>query len=229
MAKRILIIEDDPDILDIVTFNLEREGYHVDTAADGEEGLLTFAAQSYDLVLLDIMIPKLSGLEVLDAIRTRSDLPVLIMSARTAEEDRLAGLARMADDYICKPFSIKEVLARIKVHLNRYEKNGGADKCVRWGELTIDEEQMSVCKNGTAISLTKKELQLLLLFARNYGRIYKREELLRLIWGYQQVSAEDRTVDVAIRRLREKIEEDPAAPCYILSKRGVGYQAGDGR
>lgn len=225
--KRILIIEDDSDILDILTFNLEKEGYQVLTAADGEEGLLTFAAHSFDLVLLDIMIPKFSGLEVLDTIRSRSDLPVLIMSARTAEEDRLAGLARMADDYICKPFSVKELLAKIKVHTNRYEKQTGNSKEILWGDLHINEEQMTASKGGKTIPLSKKELQLLLLFARNQGRVYKREELLRLIWGYEQISAEDRTVDVAIRRLREKIEEDPATPRYIISKRGVGYLAGD--
>jgi len=225
--KRILIIEDDPDISGIVAYNLEREGYKVDIAADGEEGLLTFAAHSYDLVLLDIMIPKLSGLEVLDTIRSCSDLPVLIMSARTTEEDRLAGLARMADDYICKPFSVKELLARVKVHTSRYQKQKGEHKELLFGALRINEEQMTVTKNNQTIPLSKKELQLLLLFARNRGRIYKREELLQLIWGYRQVSAEDRTVDVAIRRLREKIEDHPAAPCYIISKRGVGYLAGD--
>ena len=225
--EQILIIEDDPDISGIVAYNLEREGYKVDIAADGEEGLLTFTAHSYDLVLLDIMIPKLSGLEVLDTIRSCSDLPVLIMSARTTEEDRLAGLARMADDYICKPFSVKELLARIKVHTSRYQKQKGENKELLFGDLRINEEQMTAVKNNQTIPLSKKELQLLLLFARNRGRVYKREELLRLIWGYRQVTAEDRTVDVAIRRLREKIEDDPAAPCYIISKRGVGYLAGD--
>lgn len=225
--KRILIIEDDPDILDIVTFNLEREGYKVETAMDGEEGLLRFAAHPFDMILLDIMIPKLSGLEVLDTIRLRSDIPVLIMSARTAEEDRLAGLARMADDYICKPFSVKELLARIKVHLTRYESARGEKKRLQWGELSINEEKMAVEIGEKSVALSKKELQLLLFFARNPGRIISREELLRTIWGYEQSSGEDRTVDVAIRRLREKIEADPATPRYILSRRGVGYQAGE--
>ena len=225
--KRILIIEDDPDILDIVTFNLEKEGYRVDTAMDGEEGLLAFAAHPYDLILLDIMIPKLSGLEVLDRIRLRSEIPVLIMSARTAEEDRLAGLARMADDYICKPFSVRELSARIKVHLTRYQSVRGEKKITQWGSLTIDEEKMAVEIGEKTVALTKKELQLLLFFARNPNRIITREELLRSIWGYEPDNAEDRTIDVAIRRLRGKIEEDPAAPRYILSRRGAGYQAGD--
>lgn len=225
--KRILIIEDDPDILEIVTFNLKKEGYRVDSAIDGEEGLLTFAAHSYDLILLDIMIPKLSGLEVLDTIRLRSDIPVLIMSARTAEEDRLAGLARMADDYICKPFSVRELLARVKVHLNRYEKVRGEEKALQWGDLSISEEQMAATLRGEELPLSKKEFQLLLFFAHHPDRIITREELLRAIWGYEQSSGEDRTVDVAIRRLREKIEEDPASPRYIISRRGMGYQAGD--
>lgn len=225
--KRILIIEDDPDILDIVSFNLKQEGYAVDTATDGEEGILAFAAKRYDLILLDIMIPKLSGLEVLDAIRLRSDVPVLIMSARTAEEDRLAGLARMADDYICKPFSMREMIARIKVHLNRYQKGSKSAAKLQWGELEIDEEQMMISVRGKTLSLTKKELQLLLLFAASPGKIFSREDLMRLIWGYSVSSGEDRTVDVAVRRLREKIEADPANPRYILSRRGVGYQAGE--
>ncbi|MBQ7090754.1 MAG: response regulator transcription factor, partial [Clostridia bacterium] len=134
--KRILVIEDDLDIRDIVAFNLEREGYEVALASDGEEGLLTFARHTFDLVILDIMMPKLNGLKVLESIRSRSDVPVLIMSAKTSEEDRLEGLSRMADDYICKPFSMKELLLRVKNHLYRYDRNSGV---ITWGEYTIDE------------------------------------------------------------------------------------------
>lgn len=227
--KRILIIEDDQEILDIVAFNLEKEGYRVSAAKDGEEALLSFAAHAYDLVLLDLMIPKLNGLDVLDSIRARSDVPVLIMSAKTSEEDRLEGLTRRADDYICKPFSVKELILRVKVHLARYEGKPTAQKALAWGELTLDETSGTAYRNGQPLPLSKKEFQLMVLFAKNPNRCYSREELLRAIWGYDQLQPEDRTVDVAIRRLREKIEKDPSKPCYILSRRGQGYLAGDGQ
>lgn len=226
--KKILIIEDDPGILDIVAFNLEHEGYKVFTAPNGEEGLLAFAAQPFDLVLLDIMIPRLNGLEVLDSIRARSDVPVLIMSAKTSEEDRLEGLSRMADDYICKPFSVKELMLRVKVHLARYEGQLSNQKLV-WGEYALDEQAGVVLKGDQALRLSKKEFSLMLLFAKNPGRCYSREEIMRGLWGYDQVQPEDRTVDVAVRRLREKIEEDPSHPRYILSQRGCGYMAGTGK
>lgn len=225
--KKILIIEDDRNILDIVAYNLEKEGYAVSTAADGEEGLLAFAGGDFDLVILDVMIPRLSGLEVLDSIRSRSDVPVIIMSAKTSEDDRLAGLARMADDYVCKPFSVKELMLRVKVHLNRYGKSPKR-AALTWGAYTIDEKAGTVYKGGRPIPLSKKEWGMLLLFAKNQGCSYSREELLRAFWGYQSVGPEDRTVDVAIRRLREKIEEDPSHPRYILSRRGYGYLAGTG-
>lgn len=227
--KKILIIEDDPNILDIVEFNLQKEGYAIETAADGEEALLTFAAHNFDLVLLDIMIPRLNGLEVLDSIRSHSDVPVLIMSAKTSEEDRLEGLNRLADDYICKPFSVKELILRVKVHLSRYEGKIGNRKLLQWGEYSLDEQLGIVTKNETPLSLTKKEFQLMLFFAKNPGRCYGREELMRALWGYEPLQPDDRTVDVAIRRLREKIEEDPSNPRYIVSRRGMGYVAGAGK
>ena len=225
--KRILIIEDDRNILDIVAFNLEKEGYEVVLASDGEEGLLAFASQSFDLVLLDIMMPKLDGLSVLDSIRARADVPVIIMSAKTAEDDRLDGFARRADDYICKPFSVKELVMRVKVHLSRSDKGTrGADR-ISWGEFEIDIQNKTVFREGQPVSFSKKEVQLILLFAENRDRVYNREELMRLIWGYSQVQPEDRTVDVAVRRLREKMEADPSKPRYILSVRGLGYRAGN--
>ncbi len=227
--KQILIIEDDRAISDIVAFNLEKEGYQVVVAADGEEGLLAFAARPFDLVLLDIMMPKLDGLSVLDTIRSRADLPVIIMSAKTAEDDRLAGFARHADDYICKPLSVKELLMRVKVHLSRAEKSAPTEGRIPWGDFEIDEKNMNVYREGQLVSFSRKEVQLMLLFAKNPHRVYTREELMQLIWGYVQAQGDDRAVDVAIRRLREKLEEDPSKPCYILSKRGVGYQAGNGR
>lgn len=226
MVKRILIIEDDRNILDIVAFNLEKEGYEVVLASDGEEGLVTFAAQHFDLVLLDIMMPKLDGLSVLDAIRARADVPVIIMSAKTAEDDRLDGFARQADDYICKPFSVKELVMRVKVHLSRFEKSKGEQLRLIWGDFELDERNKTVFRNGLPVSFSKKEFQLILLFAKNRNRVYTREELMQLVWGYSPSQPEDRTVDVAIRRLREKMEEDPSHPRYIISKRGIGYQAG---
>lgn len=227
--KNILIIEDDPSILDIVIFNLEKEGFRVASAANGEDGLLAFANHPFDLVLLDIMIPRLNGLEVLDSIRSRSDVPVLIMSAKTSEEDRLEGLTRKADDYICKPFSVKELILRVKVHLNRYEGKVNAKYLVSWGEYTLDEQLGIATKGGVPLNLSKREFSLMLLFAKNPGRCYSREEILRALWGYDQLQPEDRTVDVAVRRLREKIEADPSAPRYILNRRGMGYIAGSGK
>ncbi len=227
--KRILIIEDDRNILDIVAFNLEKEGYDVVLATDGEEGLLTFAGGNFDLVLLDIMMPKLDGLQVLDAIRSRADVPVIIMSAKIAEDDRLDGFSRLADDYICKPFSVKELMMRVKVHLSRYNKTAPKKTRLVWGEYELDEQNKTVYKDGVPLSFSKKEVQLILLFARNRERVYSRDELLMLVWGYAHAQPDDRTVDVAIRRLREKMEQDPSRPCYIISKRGLGYQAGMGR
>lgn len=223
--QKILIIEDDRNILDIVAFNLEKEGYQVVTAADGEEGLLTFAADRFDLVLLDIMMPKINGLRVLDAIRARGDVPVLIMSAKTSEDDRLDGFSRLADDYICKPFSVKELVMRVKVHLSRYKKEEAPPRLI-WGEFELDEKNFTVYRGEEPLSCSKKEFQLIQLFAKNQERVYTREELMMMIWGYSQSQPEDRTVDVAIRRLREKMEEDPSHPRYIISKRGLGYQAG---
>ena len=195
-------------------------------ASDGEAGLVTFAAQHFDLVLLDIMMPKLDGLQVLDAIRSRANVPVIIMSAKTSEEDRLDGFARQADDYICKPFSVKELVMRVKVHLSRSGKGSNDHSRIVWGAFELDEQNKTVFKNGEPLSVSKKEFQLILLFAQNQDRVYSREELMQLIWGYSPAQPEDRTVDVAIRRLREKMEEDPSHPRYIVSKRGIGYQAG---
>ncbi len=229
MMKRILIIEDDPGISDIIAFNLAKEGYEVATAPDGEAGLLAFAGQRFDLVLLDIMIPRLNGLEVLDTIRSRSDVPILIISAKTTEEDRLEGLSRMADDYICKPFSIKELMLRVKNRLARYDGTLSNEAPLIWGDYTLDLSSSTVLRNGTPLALSKKEFHLMLLFAQNPGRCYSRGEIMRAVWGYDQLQPEDRTVDVAVRRLREKIEDDPSRPRYILSRRGIGYVAGTGK
>ena len=227
--KRILIIEDDRDILDIVAFNLQREGYETVLADNGEEGLLLFLQGGIDLVLLDIMMPKLDGLAVLEKIRAHGNVPVLIMSAKTSEEDRLKGFSLQADDYICKPFSIKELVMRVRVHLSRTEKGEKKVARIQWGEYELDEQNKTVFKGGQPVAFSKKEVQLMLLLAKNPARIYSREELMTLIWGYSQSHTEDRVVDVAIRRLREKLEQDPSNPHYILSVRGRGYQAGDGQ
>ena len=227
--KRILIIEDDRDILDIVAFNLQREGYETVLAEDGEEGILLFLQGGIDLVLLDIMMPKLDGLAVLEKIRTHGDVPVLIMSAKTSEEDRLKGFSLQADDYICKPFSIKELVMRVKVHLSRTEKGSKKKTRIQWGEYELDEQNKTVFKEGQPVAFSKKEVQLMLLLAKDPERIYSREELMNLVWGYSQSHAEDRVVDVAIRRLREKMEQDPSDPRYIISVRGRGYQAGEGQ
>ena len=169
--KRILIIEDDRDILDIVAFNLQREGYETVLADNGEEGLLLFLQGGIDLVLLDIMMPKLDGLAVLEKIRAHGNVPVLIMSAKTSEEDRLKGFSLQADDYICKPFSIKELVMRVRVHLSRTEKGEKKVARIQWGEYELDEQNKTVFKGGQPVAFSKKEVQLMLLLAKNPARI----------------------------------------------------------
>ena len=223
--NRVLIVEDDPDIRDIVCFNLKKEGYEVCSASDGTDALDLFEKKRPDLVLLDIMIPGMNGLAVLDTLREKTDIPILIMSAKITEEDRINGLSRMADDYICKPFSVKELMMRVKVHLARYTQKIGAQE-FRWGEFTLNERSKTVSRGEEVLPLSAKEVQMMLLFARHPGKAFSREELVRLLWDVEPLGSADRTVDVAIRRLREKIGDDAFAPRYIVSRRGLGYMAG---
>ncbi len=223
MAKRILLVDDEPLIVKGLKFALEQDGYEIDSAEDGETAVQKIESGKYDLILLDVMLPKLSGIEVCQTVREKSDVPIIMLTAKGEDMDKILGLEYGADDYMTKPFNILEVKARIKTILRRV--GGGRDTAkldIVLGDLHINIGSRSVSAHGENINLTVKEFDLLQLFMNNPGRVYSREELLETIWGFDYLG-DFRTVDVHIRRLREKIEPDPANPRYIMTKWGVGY------
>lgn len=217
--KRILIVEDDVNILDIVAFNLEAAGYQTVKCERGDEGLKLLKEQEFDLAILDIMLPAVSGLEILAQIRKISDIPIILMSAKTSEEDKLAGFSSLADDYITKPFSVKELVARVGVHLLRYSKQ----RTLTSKGLELDHALMRAYRDGRELKLSKTEFEILSLLFKNRGKVFSREQLLKEVWGYDQFQGDLRTVDVAIARLRAKVEDSPGTPQIIKSRRGAGY------
>ncbi len=227
--KRILIVDDEPSLIKGLRFNLEQQdGYTVDEALDGEQALEKFAPDKYDLVLLDLMLPKVDGMEVCQRIRSISNVPIIMLTAKDDDMDKIMGLEFGADDYMTKPFNMLELKARIKTIFRRVEnteKNKEA-QVLRAKNMVVNLENRSVEVNSQEISLTAKEFDLLQLFITNKGKVYDREKLLELIWKYEYLG-DLRTVDVHIRRLREKIESNPAKPEYILTKWGVGYYFAD--
>jgi two-component system OmpR family response regulator len=231
MAKTILVVEDDANLLDIVRHNLAREGYTVVTARDGEAAIEVARTSKPDLMLLDIMLPRLDGLDVCRILRKEMSVPILMLTARADEIDKVVGLEMGADDYVTKPFSLRELLARIKAMLRRGElmreetaRSAQADRAViRVGNLEIDDERHVVTRDGAGIALSPKEYDLLLFLAQNLRRAYSRDYLLEKVWGYEY-SGDTRTVDVHVRWLRQKIEEDPGHPVMLLTVRGVGYK-----
>lgn len=223
MAKRILLVDDEPLILKGLKFALEQDGYETESAEDGETALEKILKGGYDLVLLDVMLPKMSGIEVCQAVREKSDVPIIMLTAKGEDMDKILGLEYGADDYMTKPFNILEVKARIKSILRRTGSKGDAPRLtVSAGDITINLGNRSVQAHGQAVNLTVKEFDLLNLFMSNPGKVYGRDELLETIWGFDYIG-DFRTVDVHIRRLREKIEADPANPSHIMTKWGVGY------
>ncbi|MGI6030124.1 MAG: response regulator [Eubacteriales bacterium] len=228
--KRVLVVEDERTILDIVAFNLQKEGYEVLTAMEGDEGLRMALEEDPDLILLDVMLPGLDGFTICQRVRQVKSVPILMLTAREEEVDKVMGLELGADDYITKPFSMKELMARVKANIRRsgYEAAGGvvaeegSEEIIRRGELEIDGRRMEVRKAGQLLDITLREYELLRFLAAKPGTVFSREELMKDVWGYEYFG-DVRTVDVTVRRLREKLEENPGAPRYILTKRGAGY------
>ena len=224
MARKILIVDDEPLIVKGLKYSLEQDGYETDSAADGEEAVNKFFAGQFDLVLLDVMLPKFDGIEVCQRIREKSSVPIIMLTAKGEDMDKILGLEYGADDYMTKPFNILEVKARIKTILRRTtmqhaERN---QRSITVRDLKLNMNNRSVSVAGRDVNLTAKEFDLLQLFMTNRGKVFSRESLLETIWKYDYLG-DLRTVDVHIRRLREKIEKVPSQPEYIFTKWGVGY------
>ncbi len=226
MGKKILVVEDEKAIAEILSFNLTKEGYTVECAYDGEEGLAK-AKESPDIILLDVMLPKLDGFEVCKEVRRFSDVPIIMLTAREEEVDKVLGLELGADDYMTKPFSMRELMARIKANVRRSAKELPAEdpssegKLV-FGELVINLNRMDVTKGGKHIELTPREFDLIKFLATQPNNVFSREELMEKVWNYEYYG-DLRTIDVTVRRLREKIEDNPAEPTFIVTRRGAGY------
>lgn len=234
MGKTVLIVEDEQNIVDILSFNLSREGYDTLEAYDGPTGLQLALEQDPDLMLLDLMLPGMDGFDVCREVRRLgSAVPILMLTAREEEADKVLGLELGADDYITKPFSMRELLARVKANIRRMSmphsvgpvsarKKGltGPDR------VTIDREKATVAKDGQPLELTQREYDLICFLAAQPGKVFSREALMEHVWNYEGYVGDVRAVDVAVRRLREKIEDDPASPKFIMTKRGMGYLFG---
>lgn len=226
MAKRVLVVDDEKLIVKGIKFSLEQEGMEVDCAYDGGEALALARETEYDIVLLDVMLPVHNGYEVCSMIREFSNMPIIMVTAKSDDMDKILGLEYGADDYITKPFNILEVKARIKAIMRRSVRSSQeeqkASKKLVCGELTLDSESRRVFIQDREINLTAKEFDLLELLLTNPGKVYSREKLLSVVWGYEY-PGDVRTVDVHVRRLREKIESNPSDPQYVHTKWGVGY------
>ena len=224
--KRVLIVEDEKNIVDIIRFNLNREGFDVIEAYDGEAGLALARSEKPDLILLDVMLPKMIGFDVCRALREEGDnVPVIILTAREEEEDKVLGLEIGADDYITKPFSMRELIARVRANIRRTAMNAAVEDggMSAGGGLTIDPATNQVYKHGALVELTQREYELLTFLASHPDKVFSRVDLMEQVWNYGFVGDDARTVDVTVRRLREKIEDDPGSPAYIITRRGVGY------
>ncbi|NCB93823.1 MAG: response regulator transcription factor [Clostridia bacterium] len=225
MGKKVLVVDDEKLIVKGIRFSLEQDGMEVDCAYDGEEALECAKSKEYDMVLLDLMLPKMNGFEVCQQIREFSDVPIIMLTAKGEDMDKILGLEYGADDYITKPFNILEVKARIKAIMRRTKKPEVKEEKARMveiGELKLDCESRRVFIGGREINLTAKEFDVLELLVFNPNKVYSRENLLNIVWGYEY-PGDVRTVDVHIRRLREKIETNPSEPKYVHTKWGVGY------
>ena len=225
MDKKILVVDDEQPIADILEFNLKKEGYQVTVAYDGEEALAKVEEDLPDLILLDVMLPQKDGMEVCREIRKKYNMPFIMLTAKDSEIDKVLGLEMGADDYVTKPFSNRELIARVKANLRRHQQEATKDdetNEITVGALTIHPEAYLVTKRGESIELTHREFELLHYLAKHLGQVMTREHLLQTVWGYDYFG-DVRTVDVTVRRLREKVEDNPSRPMWIVTRRGVGY------
>lgn len=224
MAKKILVVDDEKSIADIVSFNLKAEGFEVIVAYDGQEAVKQALTDNPDLIILDVMLPEKDGFQVLKEIRQQKQVPVIMLTAKEEESDKVCGLDLGADDYMTKPFGMKELLARVKANLRRteYSNDNVDNEFIVSGDLTIDFNKYEVSKNGEPIDLTLREYELIKFLSATPEQVYTREKLLEEVWGYEYYG-DIRTVDVTVRRLREKVEDESGDYKYIITKRGVGY------
>lgn len=229
MDYKILIVEDEKNISDIIKFNLKKQNYEVVCAYDGVEGLEKFKEEDPDLILLDIMMPRMDGISVCKEIRKESEVPIIMLTAKAEEADKVLGLEALADDYVTKPFGNKELLARIKANLRRSNKSSQVQNDalneIKLSNLTMNLDKYEIYKGEELVPLTKREFELVVFLANNKEQIFSREDLLNKVWNYEYYG-DVRTVDVTIRRLRIKLEDNPEKPVYVLTKRGVGYYFG---
>lgn len=227
--SKILVVDDEKPITDIEKFSLEKEGYEVEVAYDGEDALKKVEENTPDLIILDIMLPKIDGLEVAKEVRKTHNMPIIMVTAKDSELDKVLGLEIGADDYVTKPFSNRELVARVKANLRRQSvasengiKEDDEKREITFGDLTVHPDSYSVTKNGKTVDLTHREFELIHYLAQHAGQVMTREHLLQTVWGYD-FFGDVRTVDVTVRRLREKIEDDPSQPKWLVTRRGVGY------
>ncbi|WP_409290854.1 response regulator YycF [Peribacillus sp. SCS-37] len=228
MDKKILVVDDEKPIADILQFNLKKEGYEVQCAYDGNDAVKMVEEIQPDLILLDIMLPGRDGMEVCREVRKKHDIPIIMLTAKDSEIDKVLGLELGADDYVTKPFSTREIIARVKANLRRQQAAPAPDqieddsKEIAVGSLIIHPDAYIASKRGDTIELTHREFELLHYLAKHIGQVMTREHLLQTVWGYDYYG-DVRTVDVTVRRLREKIEDNPSHPAWIVTRRGVGY------
>ena len=229
--KRILIVEDERDISEILRYNVIKQGYEAEVANDGEKGLALALSGTFDLILLDVMLPKVDGFEICRRVRSRLETPIIMLTAREEENDKILGLDLGADDYMTKPFSLGELTSRIRANIRRFsgetvvkqesaQENEGV---IKLDELEIDTNAYSVKKNGEEISLSKQQYELLTFLAQNRGKKFRQDALLEAVWGYDDYYGDVRTVDVTVARLRKQIEDNPSEPKFIKNKLGMGY------
>jgi phosphate regulon transcriptional regulator PhoB len=221
----ILVVDDEADLVELVSYNLKKEGFRIDSASDGESALAKIRKDKYDLLILDLLLPGIQGMELCRIVRNdpkTASLPIIMLTAKGEEVDRIVGLEIGADDYVTKPFSPRELVARVKAVLRRTKEKPVTEKLLKIGEIEIDKERYNISIKGEPVKLSATEYKLLLYLAERKGKVFSREQLLDAIWR-DEAFVEPRTVDVHIRRLRSHIEEDPANPRYIKTMRGIGY------